>query len=315
MKRILALFLTILISQACMLENGEPIATTSTDYDVIQSGDVVVVSHTARSIILFSSSGEFKRILYDVPFSQTSNVTGLNGLAWNPVTREVFFTYDHATATEDRIMAISAADGSVRTAIQTAALSGTLSALAINSTGVVFVYESTTSIEKFSPDGNGGYSRVGAPFINPTPFTPGNQFSITSAGELLVCGSAATPFMRTYTTSGTSGALSLSSNVAAVTAVATGCLQMSNGTFAVVQSANTVKNLAAVNSAAATWTLTDATNFTTATKIAQRSNGNLLVTDNSATKNYVVEISSSGSFIGVWGDNYLQSPNGILVIP
>jgi hypothetical protein len=314
MKRIILFFLTILLSQACMLEDGTPIATTSTEYDIIQSGDIVVTNTLNDSIMLFSSTGAFKRVLYDVPFAQGGAVT-VNGIAWNPVTREVFVAYDHTTATEDKILAISAATGAVRTAIQTVALQGTLSALAITSAGVVLIYESTTSIEKFSPDGNGGYTRIGNPFINPTPFTPGNQFSINSNGDLLVCGSAATPFMRTYSTSGTAGALVLSSNVAAVTAVATGCLQLRDGTFAVVQSANVVKNLAAVNSAAATWTLTDATNFTTATKVAQKSNGNLLVTDNSAAKNYIVEISSAGSFIQYWGDDYLQQPNGILVIP
>ncbi|MFT6631482.1 MAG: hypothetical protein ACJAS4_001431 [Bacteriovoracaceae bacterium] len=166
---------------ACV--NGESPEETSSLIDAGSSGlfmdptDIVVTNYFSDSAILLDSDGNFKELLYNVENNQ-EQVVGVN---WNPITNEVFLSIN---GFPDRIMAISAIDGTERTVIQNTQLNGSTFGVAINSDGSILAIESH-QIEKFSANGN----RVNdGNFPTGTLLNNLSQVNSLSSGGFVVCG-------------------------------------------------------------------------------------------------------------------------------
>ncbi|WP_127714253.1 hypothetical protein [Halobacteriovorax sp. HLS] len=275
----------------------EPIETFSNF--VVQPGDVVVTNITNDSVVLLDSTGNFKRVLYDVQ----NNVEVPYGVGWKADTLEVLVAVDGA----DRVMAISAVDGSARALIQTPFLSGSIRGVAQLTDGSIIVAESN-GVEKFDTNGN----RITTGF----PLTGGinNVENVypKADGGFIVCARGG-DVVRTYTAAGV-----LQNSTASGIGGTTdgyGCTELSDGTIATSWSGSTdtvsIYN-SSLSSASATYN--DTTTVPSPRGVAQLANGNLIVAD--ATYHHIIEINpADGSFVGTFSSYGLSSPNQIYVIP
>ena len=118
--------------------------------------------------------------------------------------------------------------------------------------------------------------------------------------------------VRTYNAAGTQ-VFTVSSGIA-TTNDATGCLEMNDGNIAAVWSGTTdTVRIYSANLGSTVASFSDTSILSTPGAIAQRSNGNLLIVDR--VLHYIVEITSSGTFVNVIGDGVLNTPEHILVVP
>jgi hypothetical protein len=294
MKNFFAQLLLLLFLVSCV---EEPIETTSNF--VIQPGDVVVTNITNDSVVLLDSTGNFKRVLYNVQ----NNVEVPQGIGWKHDTNEVMVAVDGA----DRVMAISAFDGSVRTLIQSTFLNGQIRGVAQLTDGNIVVAESN-GVEKFDVNGNritdgfpisGGINNVEDLF----PKADGG-FGLCARGGDVVRTYTAAGAMENSTASGIGG-----------TTDGYGCTELSDGTIATSWSGTTDTVTFYNGSLAATGTTyRDASYSPSPRGLAQLANGNVIVAD--ATYHHLVEIDpSDGSFVGVFSNYSLSSPTQIVVIP
>ena len=275
----------------------EPIETFSNF--VVQPGDVVVTNITNDSVVLLDSTGNFKRVLYDVQ----NNVEIPYGVGWKSDTLEVLVAIDGA----DRVMAISAIDGSSRAFIQTPFLNGAIRGVAQLRDGSVIVAESN-AIEKFDTNGNrittgfpltGGINNV----ENVYPKADGG-FIVCARGGDVVRTYTAAGVMQNTTASGIGG-----------TTDGYGCSELSDGRIVTAWSGST-DTVSIYNSSLSTslTTYSDTTIAPSPRGVAQLANGNIIVAD--ATYHHIIEVSSSdGSFVGTFSSYGLSSPNQLYVIP
>ena len=292
-KKILTL-LSLLFLASCV---EEPTPTSSTF--LILPGDVVVTNVTNDSVVLLDSTGNFKDVLYDVQ----NNVEVPYGVGWKFDTQEVLISVDGA----DRVMAVSAVDGTVRTLIQNPQLNGTIRGVAQLTNGDIVVAESH-SIEKF--DTNGNRITVGFPIT-------GGMNNIENVypkadGGFVICARGG-DIVRTYAADGTLQ----NSTVSGIGATTDGygCTELSDGRIAVSWS-GTTDTVSIYNSTLASTSATynDTSYVPSPRGLAQLANGNIIVSD--ASYHHIVEIDpSDGSYVGIFSSYALSSPNQLYVIP
>lgn len=277
----------------------EPQETTSGLGALMQPGDIVVSSNSADSAILLDEDGNFKSILYNPP----NNIDQVYGLAWNDLTREVIVSIN---GLPDRIVAISAIDGSVRTITQGGGLNGNTFGVAVDADGYYYAVE-TSAIEKFSPSG----ARETSGFPVAGVMSNMTQISYMSTGEFLIC-SSGTDRARIYNSSMTQQH-DTNSGIGGTTN-SYGCKEMPNGNIAVSWDGSADAVIIYDDALNATGdSFSDTTRLTSPRGIGVRENGNILVAD--AYYDWIVEFDSSANFIRTIGGGILSDPWQVLVIP
>ena len=133
-----------------------------------------------------------------------------------------------------------------------------------------------------------------------------------SNGGFVHC-STGTDVVRTYNAAGTQVA-TRASGIAATTD-ANGCIEMSGGNIATVWN-GTTDTVSIYNStlASSLFTYSSVSLMPNPGGIAQRTNGNLLVTER--TNHYIIEITSAGAYVNTLAvGTVLSTPEYILVVP
>lgn len=295
--KLIAQLLPFLISLLLFSCNQEPIPTTSSF--VVVPGDIVVSNITNDSVVLYSSDGTFKRVLYDVD----NNAEVPYGVGWKHDTLEVMVAVDGS----DRVMGISAIDGSTRTIIQSASLSGSIRGVTQLTDGSILIAESN-GVEKFTTTG----TRVTDGF----PISGGinnveNVFA-KSDGGFILCARGG-DVVRTYEADGTQEN-STASGIAGTTD-GYGCTELDDGNIATAWSGST-DTISFYDSGLsdAGYSYNDSSLLPSPRGLAQLENGNIIAAD--ATYHHLVEIdSTTGEFVGVLASSGLSTPNQIVVIP
>ncbi|WP_372655135.1 hypothetical protein [Halobacteriovorax sp.] len=293
-KKNLFTLLTTVLLLSC---NQDPIPTTSSF--VVTPGDIVVSNITNDSVVLYSSDGDFKRVLYDVQ----NNAEVPYGVGWKHDTLEVMVAVDGS----DRVMGISAIDGSTRTIIQSASLSGSIRGVTQLVDGSILIAESN-GVEKFTTDGvrvtdgfpiNGGINNVENVFAK-------------SDGGFIVCARGG-DVVRTYQSDGTMDD-STASGIGGTTD-GYGCTELDDGNIVTAWSGGT-DTIAFYDSGLndAGYSYNDSSTLPSPRGVAQLENGNIIAAD--ATYHHLVEIdSTTGEFVGILASSGLSTPNQIVVIP
>jgi hypothetical protein len=299
----------ILLNFGCVKEE-EPIETFDSYVNKIQPGDIIVANGANDTVVLLDEDGRYKDTIIT---GSTSAALSFPALAWDDLNKQVLISYDHTTATLDKITGVSLLDLQLSTVISNSNLTGTMPGVARLTNGELVVLEGTTTAEKFTSAG----VRSGAPFMNATLIANTTDIAPMPSGDFVVCSSNAANTVRTYNSSGTllNTATSVTPAPTLGAAVAaSGCAVGPNGEIAIVFS-GTTDGVRLFNSTltTGTWNFIDTNVFVTPTKIAFKSNGNMLVLD--TTFNHIVEISSTGSLVRTFGSDFLATPLAILVVP
>lgn len=304
----LLIFIPLLILSSCILTDESPVATSSNEVNLIQSGDIVVTNLGNDSIILLDSDGSFKSILVD---SQTDATLIFNGLAYDRLNDQILYTHDSTTGALDSVKALSLFDGTVSTVISNNNLTGVMPGLARLTGGELLVLETASTAEKFLSDN----TRSGTPFLNTLTATVADITRL-STGGFVTCSSGTANTVRTYNAAGAVQATATSAlPLPTLGALAsTSCLEDPSGRIVVAYSGAT-DAVRVYNSTMSTiaWTFTDTNVLTTPGKLAVRENGNILITDTGF--HHIVEISSAGVLVGTIGGAVLSTPNNIVVVP
>ncbi|ATH08520.1 hypothetical protein BIY24_11335 [Halobacteriovorax marinus] len=289
----------LILITALSLFSCKPEPTPSTSSFYILPGDIVVSNITNDSVVVYSSDGVFKRVIYDLE----NNAEVPYGVGWKHDTLEVMVAVDGS----DRVMGISAIDGSVRTIIQSASLSGSIRGVTQLVDGSILVAESN-GIEKFTTNGvrvtdgfplNGGINNVENVFAK-------------ADGGFVVCARGG-DVTRTYEADGTMEN-STASGIGGTTD-GYGCTELDDGTIASAWSGST-DTISFYDSGLTTlgYSYNDTSLLPSPRGVAQLANGNIVVAD--ATYHHLVEIDAgSGDFVGILASSGLSTPNQIVVIP
>lgn len=268
-------------------------------------GDLVVTNYSSDSAMLLDSDGNYKELIYNVVNNQ-EQVVGVN---WNAQTNEVYLSIN---GFPDRIMAISALDGSQRVVIQNSQLNGNTFGLMINNDNSLLAIESH-QVEKFDPNGN----RVNnGNFPTGTLFNNLSQINPTLNGGFVVCGYGGDQ-VATYDSSG--GQLNSTVSGIGGTTNGYGCAALSSGEI-VASWDGTSDSVVVYNStlSSAQATFSDTSIMPAPRGVAVKANGNILVTD--ASYHYLVELeydSSSGAltYLRNLGGGLLNYPWQVIEIP
>lgn len=274
-------------------------AETTTTENCFDSGDILVSNTLSDAVLALDSSGNFKNVVFNVQnYSET-----VAGTVYNSSTNEIYIAVDGS----DRIIAISKSNcDTQRTVVADANFTGTLKALTLLTTGEILAVE-TSNVEKFTSAG----IRITAGAWPKALQTNGSGLKAMSNGGFVHC-SFGTNVVRTYDSAGTQVA-TLSSGIA-TTATASDCMVLASGDIAVAWygTTDTVRIYnSALSSTVASYV--DATLMPNPNGLAQRSNGNILISD--LTNHHIVEITSAGVYVGTLGDALLNGPSFLTVIP
>lgn len=280
--------------------NTEPVESFSSDISFIRPGDVVVTSYSSDSALLLDENGNFKSVLYNVQ----NNIEQVVGVNWDATRNEVVLSINGAP---DRLMAISAYDGSIREAVVNNQLNGNTFGVATDSDGNYYATESN-NIEKFTKTG----SRITDstfPILN-IQTTP-SQLNPRSIGGFVLC-STGTDAVRTYNAAFTQ--LATRSSGIGGTTNAYGCAELADGNIAVSWD-GTTDSVQILNSTLTTvlYTFDDPSYLSGPRGIGAKANGNFLVAD--ATFDWIIELNSSGEFERVFSSAFLNDPWQIIEIP
>lgn len=296
------LFLLCFLTSCLVKQDPEP---THSEL-MVTRGDLVVTSYTNDSLVSFKENGSFKKVLYQLP-NAADNITTIT---WLPQTNEILMAIE---GTPDRVDAYSVVTGTVRNFyINTTYLTGTIMGITqLKNSGDVLVSESTT-IERFS---NNGTRETWATIWPSNVHTANQQLVGLSTGNWLSCTTALG--VRVYPDSTTAMAVvsSVTSAIAATT-MASGCGELSDGR--IVVGWNGTSDALQVYSATLTGVATMFANNPSVLSdprgIAIGENDEIYVAD--GTRNVVVEINpATNEKVREFGNQYLQSPRSILVIP
>lgn len=201
MRNALLFPLLLLLITSCMDEaNFEAVTNPPVDNSRAESGDLIIISggtvaatatpFPLHKIALFSSTGKFKRFLYEA----TTAAQYLYGGDLDPATFELIFTTENV----DRLQRIDLASNTLLPDVNDTNLNGTtMRAMAILSSGDRLVAESTTVLEKFTAAG----VRATAPFPITIP-TAINTVRAISGGRFVVTFTTNPDQPRVYTEAG-----------------------------------------------------------------------------------------------------------------
>ena len=261
------------------------------------SGDIIVSNSASDVVLVLNPDGTYKNIAFNV-FNTSETVYGISLSAAG----ELLVVVEGA----DRVVAIDPVGCAARTFTADANLNGTLRDVTQLSNGDILVAE-TNNVERFNSAGlritTGGWPRALQ--------TAGTGLSPTTTGGFVHC-STGTDAVRTYDNAGTQ-INTVASGIAGTTDVMD-CLAMSNGNIAAVFSGTTdTVRIYSSNLGSTIGSYSDISFLSTPGGIAQRANGNLLVVDRAL--HYIVEVTSTGTFVEIIGDGVLNTPEYILVVP
>jgi len=286
-----------------LIDAGTAIVPTPTPYMI--AGDLVVTNYSGDSAILLDLDGNFKELLYNVENNQ-EQVIGVN---WNASTSEVVLTIN---GYPDRVIGISATDGTQRTIIQNVQLNGNTFGIAVNSSGDFLAIESH-QVEKFDSNGN----RVSnGDFPTGTLFNNLAQINPLAAGGFVTCGYGG-DLVATYN----AAAVQVNSKASGIPATTNGygCDELADGSI-VASWEGTTDSIVVYNSTFASTlaSFNDSTIISSPRGVEQKANGNILVTD--VGYHYIVELSydsvaGSLSFVQNLGGGLLNYPWQIIEIP
>jgi hypothetical protein len=269
------------------------------------AGDLVVTNYSGDSAILLDSDGNFKEMLYNVDNNQEQVV----GVGWNAITNEVILTIN---GFPDRIMGISATDGTERVVVQNVQFSGNTFGVAVNSSGDFWAIESH-QIEKFNSLGN----RINdGTFPTGTLFNNLAQINPLSAGGFVVCGYGG-DLVATY--DGTATQINNTASGIGGTTNGYGCDELADGSI-VTAWEGTTDTISIYNSTlgSSLATFTDSTVLSSPRGVEVKSNGNILVTD--VGYHYLIELSYDSvggtlTFVRNLGGGLLNYPWQVVEIP
>ena len=273
----------------------------------IVSGDIVISNSGSKDVKVFDSNGNYKMTLLDL-----DNTSGQApyGLAYDSATHEILVAID--STTNRKITAIDTTTLQSRDFSASPALNGSLRGIDMLPSGdLLVVVSSGNRVEKISGTtgtqiNTGGWPKTS---IQTTPSAikagAGDSFTLCSTGSDVV---------RTYDSSGTQTATA-SSGITGTTDVMGCTLDSSGNVFAVFN--GTTDTIRKYNPSLNTvWSYSNTVLLPYPTGIAVRSNGNVLVLDQ--TNQFVVEISADGSSATILGgdtDNMLNTPQFIMIVP
>lgn len=289
----------IFLLSSC-LKKEEMVGSYSYQTNIVKPGDIIVSNGNSDSLILLDSKGNYKRTLYDVDnISET-----ISGIAYKSDTKEIIFTVSGAAL---RVGAVSIVDGSYRNFIINVNLTAPLRGIAVMTDGSILVTHAGV-VQKFSSSGtritSGGWPKT----LMGTP----QQIGALPNGGFVKC-SDTTDLVRTYDSTGTQTGTSSASGIAGTTDIFA-CMRLSDGRIANAWNGTTdTITLWSANFSSRTNIFSDLSVLGNPRGIAQRSNGNLLISD--ATNNYLIEIDLSGNLIETLGGSILNNPTSVFVMP
>lgn len=286
----------------------EPVPTstpTATEPEnLIMPGDLIVVNMTSDSLLHFDSNGAYKGVLYDVDNIGES----IYDVAWKADTQEIMFTVNGSP----RVGAISVVDGTYRSLITNANLTGTLRGLTQIPGGDILVIE-TANVERFTTAGVRRTSVSGVTWPNTFSATAApEQIVTTSNGELIICGSAN---INRFTVNAVRVGEAVVSAIVGTTA-ANGCVELDNGSIAVAFSGttDTIRTVASgMTQASIASIYSDLAVLASPHSLTKALNGNILTVD--TVFNQIVELTSTGTFVRTLGGSLLGTPNSIFSVP
>ena len=306
MKFFLNFLMTVAISltiSGCKQEDSIP--TQSNQTYLVKPGDIVVVNGTSRSLLLFNSNGEYKSVLYDLENIAES----IYAVAFKADTKEIIFTINGAA----RVGAVSVVDGTYRTLIADANLTGALKGLTQLNNGDILVAE-VNNIERFTTNGVRRTNVSGVVWPNTLggSSTTAEQVHATANGGFVVCSSGSDNVKR-YTENAVIVGAAVASGIAATTD-AFGCIELADGRIAVAFSGttDTIRTLSAAMTGIATL-YSDLAVMASPRTLTQTLNGNILAVD--SVYNQIVEITTSGTFVRTLGGSILGTPNAVFSVP
>lgn len=299
-------FTVVLVSlslTACKSSSDDEEATTpSVEAEAcFESTDILVSNGGSDAVLAFAADGTFKRVVFSLNIAAGEAIMGLEYI---DATGEVAVVIDG----QDRVMAIDPDDCSTRNLIVDVNLTGTVRSVTQLSTGDYLVTE-TNNVERFDSSGiritSGGWPIALQ--------TTGSGVHALAAGGFVHCSTGA-DVVRTYNNAGTQQA-TRASGIAATTD-ASDCKELADGNIVTAWS-GTTDSVIIYNSnlSTALFTYSDLAILSTPGGIAQKANGNILITDR--VLNYIVEITSTGTYVGRigLGSGLLNTPEYVLVYP
>ena len=303
--KIIMIILILIFSFGC--KQKAPTPTLSSQNNLIKPGDIIVTNGGSRSLILLDSDGVYKSVLYD--FDNSDTVYGIN---FKHDTKEIIFTINGAP----RVGAISVVDGTYRNLISDINLSGVIKGLTQLNNGDILVAK-TTSIERFTTNGVRLTSASPAwPMLIGVPSV--EQISATKDGGFITCTSEVIGKVKKFSKDSVLLATIVSGLVSTPNAM--GCIELVDGKVAMAFSGTAVLGIydqimtvAGDLSGDKAELYLDQGVLTLPKSLSQSLNGNILVADNGF--NYILEITTTGSFVRTLGDSVISLPNAVFSVP
>lgn len=263
-------------------------------------GDIVVSSSTTDSVILLDEDGYFKKLLLDLP----NNLETPLGLDWNSDTQEIIVSIN---GTPDRIVGISAFDGSIREIVRNIAYNGNTYGVAVTATGEYLAIE-TNGIEKFTSTGsrinNGSFPKANI-MTNPA------QIRSLIGGGFVIC-AYGTDRVRTY--SDRAVQQNEKDSGIAGTTNSYGCAESQSGAIAVSwDGTNDSIILYSSDLSTEIMNFSDASYLSAPRGVTVRSNGNIIAAD--AGFEWLVEVTADGKFVRTLGSGILADPWQVIEVP
>lgn len=315
LKYYLVLLTTLFVAASACKKKADDSAS-----GVFESGDIVISNNLTKSVLLFNSSGVFKKTLY-AP-GATSGETPF-GIHYNSHMETLMILLD---GTADKVVSVAKSDGAVNEVFivdtnLNSATANSVRAITQLTTGDLLIGE-TSAIERFSYNGfrvtsdsdSGVWPKTGAPILT----TVMTQLSPLPDGGAIAC-STGSDVIRTYDNTMTQVG-SVASGIAATTDVF-GCIaDNAGGVYAAFNgTTDTIRKYSDDTLGTVDWSYSNTSLLGNPVALAVLSNGNIAALD--ATFNWVIEISPAGAFVNKLGgatsdiNNMLSTPNFIYVIP
>lgn len=293
---IICLFVTI----SCESITESPIATKNSDGAILKTGDIVVTSNVSDSAIVLDQNGNFKSVL----FNADNSLEQVTGITWNAETSEVVIVIN---GSPDRVIGISAIDGSEREIIRSAFLNGNTYGVTIMPDGDYIVVESN-NLERFTSTG----TRVNdGDFPKASIMTTMQQLNPLSSGDFVACATGSDR-VRIYNDAGVQQQ-ERASGIASTTN-SYGCGELPNGNIVSTWD-GTNDSVTIYDSTLGTelFRYSDTGTLNAPRGIGIKANGNILVTD--AGFDRIIELNSEAEFVRIFASAFLSDPYQIIEIP
>lgn len=299
MKSLLLILLISLSSCLPLPEESDP--TFSSLF--VAPGDILISSVTLDLVYHFDSEGNYKKIFWRTPRNEV-----INSLGWMHTTNEVLITVN---GNPDRVMGISVVDGRERNVINDAQFNGTARGVAQLYNSRSLIASEGANIERFNE-----YS-IRETFAGVWPSNAtANIHSIRALenGNWIIASNA--NGLRLYPDQVTAFTPLASANPPAGTTITYGVDQTADGQFIASWEGGAADYLSLHNSDLSfnRHIIGNDQGLLVAPRgVAVKKNGNFLVADQ--TRQYVIEVTPSGSVVKLIGQGFLSTPYAVMVVP